>query len=497
MSEKKHIDRIFQEKLKDLDVNPGEGVWDKISQELGKKDRNRKVIPIWWKLAGIAAALLLLVTVGNFIFNQDDPLNNVPVIVNDETSEGTNSNSQNESAISPKEEVKKIIINSENTPEKNSDPNNSLVESDNPANSNSGTNANKKSVNTKPFINNSTVLTNQDKIVDGLLGDKVSNISKPSENIAVTTKEKEINDVQNQNALVNTDKDIKNAAIENRPEEIINNNSPENLIVEQEKEKIPLTEDVIVNKEDINEEEKEKLNRWQVSPNFAPVYFNAFGDGSSINEQLVYNDKSGDINLSYGVNVSYAVNGRLTVRSGVNRVNLGYSTNDVLIYENIGAASGDTNLFRNIKLNSAVQSLSFVSGSNLGFVQSPSIFPGESMAFLNQDMTFIEIPVELKYRMSDKKVGFSVVGGFSTFFLSNNEVSYELRGDNTILGEATNINDVSYSANFGFGLDYKFSKNMSFNVDPVFKYQISTFNNTSGSFKPYFIGVYSGINIKF
>ncbi len=116
------------------------------------------------------------------------------------------------------------------------------------------------------------------------------------------------------------------------------------------------------------------------------------------------------------------------------------------------------------------------------------------MAFLNQDMTFIEIPVELKYRMSDKKVGFSVVGGFSTFFLSNNEVSYELRGDNTILGEATNINDVSYSANFGFGLDYKFSKNMSFNVDPMFKYQISTFNNTSGSFKPYFIGVYSGIN---
>jgi hypothetical protein len=94
-------------------------------------------------------------------------------------------------------------------------------------------------------------------------------------------------------------------------------------------------------------------------------------------------------------------------------------------------------------------------------------------------------------------VGFSFVGGFSTFLLSDNEVSYELRGDNTILGEANNINDVSYSANFGFGLDYNFSKNISFNVDPMFKYQISTFNNTSGSFRPYFIGVYSGLNIKF
>ncbi len=39
-------------------------------------------------------------------------------------------------------------------------------------------------------------------------------------------------------------------------EEIINNNSTENLIVEQEKEKIPLTEDVIASIEDINEEKK-------------------------------------------------------------------------------------------------------------------------------------------------------------------------------------------------------------------------------------------------
>ena len=121
----------------------------------------------------------------------------------------------------------------------------------------------------------------------------------------------------------------------------------------------------------------------------------------------------------------------------------------------------------------------------------------ESLANLNQDMTFFEIPVELKYRLSDKKVGFSLIGGFSTFFLSDNEVSYEFKGVNTILGEAANLNDVSYSANFGFGLDYKFTKNMSFNLDPTFKYQINTFNNTSGSFKPYFIGVYSGINIKF
>ena len=275
------------------------------------------------------------------------------------------------------------------------------------------------------------------------------------------------------------------------------NMQEEKLVVDKEKEKIPLTEDVIANDEDIYEEEKENLNRWQVSPNIAPVYFNAFGDGSSIHEQLVYNEKSGDINLSLGVNVSYALSDKLTIRSGINRMNLGYSTNDVVVYENISPTAANSNMFRNIKLNNAVQNFSFISGSNFGFVQSPTLLPGESMAFLNQDMTFYEIPLELKYKLSNKKVGVSIIGGFSTLMLSDNEVSYEINGENTVLGEAVNLNDVSFSANFGLGLDYKFSKNMSLNIDPMFKYQMNTFNNTSGTFKPYIIGVYSGLNFKF
>ena len=74
---------------------------------------------------------------------------------------------------------------------------------------------------------------------------------------------------------------------------------------------------------------KEILNRWKIAPSIAPVYFNTLGTGSSIHEQFNKNAKTGDVNISYGVRGSYALNTKLSIRSGVSRVTLGYSTDDV------------------------------------------------------------------------------------------------------------------------------------------------------------------------
>ena len=83
-------------------------------------------------------------------------------------------------------------------------------------------------------------------------------------------------------------------------------------------------------------------------------------------------------------------------------------------------------------------------------------------------------------------------------FLNNNKIFSESEnGTKTLLGKANNINKISYSANFGLGLHYKMTKKINFNFEPMFKYQINTFNNTSGDFKPFFIGVYTGVGFKF
>lgn len=56
--EEKNIDRLFQEKFKDLEVTPNERVWNAIEEKLQKKKKNR-VFPIWWFSGGVAAVLVL------------------------------------------------------------------------------------------------------------------------------------------------------------------------------------------------------------------------------------------------------------------------------------------------------------------------------------------------------------------------------------------------------------------------------------------------------
>ena len=58
MNERKNIERIFQEKFKDFEVNPAEEVWGNIEKKLDEKKR-RRIIPFWWKLSGVAALFLI------------------------------------------------------------------------------------------------------------------------------------------------------------------------------------------------------------------------------------------------------------------------------------------------------------------------------------------------------------------------------------------------------------------------------------------------------
>ena len=65
------------------------------------------------------------------------------------------------------------------------------------------------------------------------------------------------------------------------------------------------------------------------------------------------------------------------------------------------------------------------------------------------------------------------------------------------IGEANNLNQIHFSGNLGLGLKYSFWKKLDARIEPVFKYQIRTFTNDVGDFKPYVFGVYSGVSYTF
>ena len=87
---------------------------------------------------------------------------------------------------------------------------------------------------------------------------------------------------------------------------IITQNST--LVAEISKDTNPLEELLKEKEAGKNEDEKEeKRNKWAVSTNASPVYFNSLAEGSSIDEQFNSNRKDYTTTLSYGISTSFFI----------------------------------------------------------------------------------------------------------------------------------------------------------------------------------------------
>ena len=82
-------------------------------------------------------------------------------------------------------------------------------------------------------------------------------------------------------------------------------------------------------------------------------------------------------------------------------------------------------------------------------------------------------------------------------FLSKNSISLLSNNSYMELGKANNLNNIHFSSNVGLGFKYSFWKSFNANLQPMFKYQINTFSENTSNFKPYFIGLYTGVSFSF
>jgi hypothetical protein len=114
---------------------------------------------------------------------------------------------------------------------------------------------------------------------------------------------------------------------------------------------------------------------------------------------------------------------------------------------------------------------------------------------LLSDLRYLELPLMLRYKAIDRKMGVSFVGGLWTNFLVGNSV-YAVDDERTWVGRQGELNDLSFSTSLGMGMEYKFSRNFSFNVEPTLKYFINTSSNSNG-INTYSFGVFSGLSYKF
>jgi hypothetical protein len=481
MKTKKHIDRLFKEQFKHLDATPPPVVWKNISAALEKGKAPKRVVPLWYKLAGVAAALVMFLGIGSFFFNSPvgnqitsedtQPTHNIEIIQPDDSV--IVEDSQNDAIVQQKDEIKPDTEATDSVDKsKSSDRFSDKIEA--------------QAVATKPI---------DKKGVEKKQLDTPVPFAK-TEIADTTIEQKEIEQILRPDT---------------KPSDIITMPQAEEIDavaiseIKQEDKKISLLDYIAQKHEDelaVNQQ-PQAGPRWEVSPNFAPVYYNTIGSGSSIDPQFSNNSKSGDINYSYGVKVSYAINDRLSVRTGVSMVDLSYSTNNIefaVAEASEGLGSID---YRNPNYVVAVgnrgtlrppqSALPTVTDEGIVIVPRNGIIPGT----MKQQLNYFEVPLELKYNLSNNRVGVNVVGGMSTLFLGNNSVSVLTDGFRSEIGSANNLNNLSFSTNLGLGFDYKFTNRFVFNLEPVFKYQLNAYNDSAIDFKPYIFGVYSGFSYKF
>ena len=245
-----------------------------------------------------------------------------------------------------------------------------------------------------------------------------------------------------------------------------------------------------------------KLNRWQLTPNVAPIYFSSTSNGSPLDSKLSANAKEYTTNYSYGLGINYALTKKINLRSGVNVFSVGYNTNGIS-FEQTTKSSRMENIdptaqgaFIQIKPVGATATTVYSRAANAQAINN-DVFSNKFEGSLNQRFGYFEMPLELSYKIIDKKIGVEFIGGMSTLLLNQNEVMLNSTSMNMKIGEATNLNRVHFSGNLGLGLKYSFWKKIDARIEPVFKYQIRTFTNDVGDFKPYVFGVYSGISYSF
>ena len=473
MKQKKNIDQLFNERFANHQADPPSHVWDKVQARL-EKDKKDRVIAIWWKAAGVAASLALIFSLAGLLDTSQSKsiVEQQPEVKNNST---------------PSTQIDKAV-------EINLRQDKPRVATSNNAAQNNAIKPQVKSSDNTVSKNKPNVLKTPENAVVKLVVKKDAGVLSKNLGVAVVKP--------NNSPVISENKEIINTevVVPTASSTVI---ASEEKISPEEAEKQSIYDAIeeqkqLESKEAVANNTNPQENLWEIAPNIAPVYYNTLSQGSSIDASFADNSQSGDVNISYGIGVRYALSDRLKIRSGISNVALSYSTSGIELGDGPVSLALKTIDYASEGVVVIAQDLGTFSSQNqdgtFGDI-TPKSTNGE--AFINQNISYYEVPLELSYTLFDSAFGLDVIGGVSTLLLGNNEVSVTAGSYNEVLGSANNLSSLSFATNIGLGLHYKMSSKFRLNVEPMFKYQLNPYTDSSVSFKPYYLGVYTGLSFKF
>ncbi len=445
-----HIkDKLSQPQLPPLDA------WKNIQEKLDEKEKKKRIIPLFYWIGSTAACLVAGISI--YYFNQNDAVNVNHIPTNEVVKTKSTS----------KESTKKDWNNIEHTNEKSSD---------------------KKIVSSvkKSSESNQKIIQHSSSYFENIIGESslFSNIipnqkEDKTQELSQTNSTQKDNFVQN-NSTINP----KNEASEKETNPKILEEKPLELVLQEEKKK-----------------EKEKVEIKQKSPLLTvSSYINPTKmlDSKSIladefNDHTIKNN----LTVAYGAKISVRINDKINVRSGVAKVELEQNTTNVNSGINMGVyalSASNPKTANNITYHSNIRIIPDQSNQN-----TVTTILSSDTNNMEQKVHYIEIPLEVEYKLASfDKFNLLATAGGSYYVVTKNTIS--LADVNTRsqykLGEASNLNDMSYSANAGVKLEYNLSNKSSINLEPNYRYMLNPLKNVDAK-NPSLLGLNLGFSIKF
>lgn len=488
MEKNKEIGKLFKEKLDALDATPREGGWNAILTELDKKKKKRRfLIPFWFSasglfLAGIVISGFIYINYSNFRnFNFFD--NKIEIKTTDSENiknkklqnykkglgaiDSTNQKNEdkiisvksNENNKSVKSEITKKLESEKINNSKNFETKNSSNYSDNFKVS-TKSNLNNSSTSKKKFEKEKLVVEAQNK-KQSRISNKVSDKNLISEQKSISEKTIQ---TSKDNAIEKSFQNIVAEKVEIKKIDSINKKKLNNKIVKpQEKDSIK-----------IEESKKAKLKIFA----FASPTLSVFNSKKSIlDSRLDQNTKNAEVGLSYGAYLCFEGTERFSLRIGIAKNNTTFVTKNALVntsnYSKINYETGFSNAFIYNQSNNA---------------KATTIF---------QNITYIEVPIEAKYRIIDHTICLNGIAGFQFISLNQNEVFFKTdTGTKYKVGATRDLMKHTFGANLGFGLDYKITKKLKFNLEPMLRFNVKPSQNSTYS-NPFSVRVLTGLEYSF
>jgi hypothetical protein len=254
------------------------------------------------------------------------------------------------------------------------------------------------------------------------------------------------------------------------------------------------------------------IERWSIAAMASPTYYSQFNSGNDAFSKELMESEQPLISYSGGVAFSYKISKRFSIQSGVYYSSLGQKLEGINSFEGFKQFDNTKggNNFAVPTTTGTIQANNpdvFLNSNASNRVVTPftsDVFdPNKaSLQYINssltQSLSYLELPVIVRYKIVDKTIGINLIGGLSYNLLVHNSVYTTIDGGKYPVGDTKGLNPLTLSSSLGMGMEYNFSEKLSLNLEPTFRYYLNPFSVTTGTFShPYTFGIFSGVTYKF